>query len=239
MKKIMLSALFALVLSPVFAQLTSADVFKPEVPVTWLGIDYTQLRFIGSASQMGEGSSITPDQIRDKYFPAWNDLVINEPKKYDVPAACNRASVTNAPEVAGKMNNSTKTDQVFTSDANDFSRLTKEMVAAQVKKYNFAGHKGLGMMLVGESMSKGKEASSYWVVFVDMDTKKVLVAERLEEKAGGFGFRNYWARSVMESLKTSKSMFPSWKKQYAAAAAAETPAAPAKPATPAKKTTKK
>ncbi len=238
MKKMFLSALFAIALHPVFAQLTSADVFKPEVPVTWLGIDYSQLRFIGSAAQWGDAGAITPDQIRDKYYQAWNDLVINEAKKYDVPAACKRSTVAYAQDVANKMNGTAKTDQLFSSDLNDFSRLTKDMVAAQVKKYNFAGNKGLGMMLMGEAMSKGKEASSYWVVYVDMDTKKVLVAERVEGKAGGFGFRNYWARSIMEVLKTAKGSFTDWKTAYAKAPVAVTPEPAAAPAQPVKKTKK-
>jgi len=56
-----------------------------------------------------------------------------------------------------------------------------------------------------EGMSKGKAMTSAWVVLVDMNTKSVLQSARVEGKASGFGFRNYWAGGFLNVLKNVSS----------------------------------
>ena len=59
-------------------------------------------------------------------------------------------------------------------------------------------------------MSKGREEASYWVTFVDMKNKKVLLTKRMLGKAVGFGFRNYWAGSAKNVFKAMKKEFKNW-----------------------------
>jgi hypothetical protein len=49
-----------------------------------------------------------------------------------------------------------------------------------------------------------------WVTFVDMKSKTVLLTKHMEGKAGGFGFRNYWAKSFLNVLKSIKEDWRSW-----------------------------
>jgi len=63
-----------------------------------------------------------------------------------------------------------------------------------------------------ESMSKTSERASMYVTFIDMSNKKVLHTERMEEKVGGFGLRNYYAKSIYEALEDiQKSKYKQWK----------------------------
>ena len=62
------------------------------------------------------------------------------------------------------------------------------------------------MLFVIDGMSKSKEEASGWVTFVDMKSKKVLLTEYKTGKAGGFGFRNYWAKSFQNILKAAEKM---------------------------------
>jgi len=47
--------------------------------VTYLGIDYTQCRMIGT-----EEGFTDPNSIVNEYFHIWNDMINLEPWKYDV-----------------------------------------------------------------------------------------------------------------------------------------------------------
>ena len=70
-------------------------------------------------------------------------------------------------------------------------------------------------MFIVEGMSKSAKAASVWVTFVDVKTKKVLHTERIEGKAGGFGFRNYYAAAIKNVLdQIEKKKYKEWKSQY-------------------------
>jgi hypothetical protein len=180
---------------------TKADIFNSSTELTWLGLDFSQVHFIGSATQWKDAGEITNDQMRDKYFPGWNALFEKEPKKFDVAKATNRSSVKYASDVTEKANNTLKRDY-FVDDANMYHTLDEAKVNALVKKYNFQGNKGLGLLFFVEGMSKGKEEACAWATFVNMVTKEVLWTQRIDGKTGmSIGFRNYWANPFANMLK--------------------------------------
>lgn len=193
-----------------FAQ-TKSDVFNSSTELTWLGLDFTHVNFIGSATQWQDAGEITSAQLRDKYFVSWNELFVNEKEKYNVAKATNRTEVKYATDVTTTAN-SKSTRDYFVNDPGAFRHLDADAVAKIVKGYNFKGNKGIGMMFVVEGMSKSAERASMWVVFVDMGTKNVLFSKQMEGEAGGFGFRNYWAKPFMKVLKEVGSNFNKWGK---------------------------
>lgn len=192
----------------VFAQ-SKADVFDENKSITWLGIDFSQLKFIGDATQWKDAGEITNSQMRDKYFPGWNELFIKEKDRYKIADAIRRTEVDYAIDITEKANNSLK-GNFFESDGNLYHTMDEKKVADLVKKYDFKGRSGIGMMFFAEGMSKGRESASIWVTFVDMKSKTVLFTKQMEGKAGGFGFRNYWAKSFLNVLKSIKEDWRSW-----------------------------
>jgi hypothetical protein len=208
MKKLFFLAL-AVVFSIQLQAQSKADIFDANKEITWLGLDFSQMKFIGDATQWKDAGEITNSQMRDKFFPAWNNLFVNEKDKYKVADAVRRTEVSYAIDVTEKANNSLK-GNFFESDGNMYRSLDENKVAALVKKYDFKGHTGIGMMFFVEGMSKGKEMASMWVTFVDMKSKKVLLTKQMEGKAGGFGFRNYWAKSFLNVTKAVKEDWRSW-----------------------------
>lgn len=211
MKKFILSFAVIVFSFSMFAQ-SKADVFDANKEITWLGLDFSQLKFIGDAAQWKDAGEVTNSQMRDKYFPGWNALFVNEKSRYKVADAVNRTEVNYAIDVTEKANNSLK-GNFFESDGNLYQTLTEDKVKGLVKKYDFKGNKGIGMMFFVEGMSKGREAASMWVTFVDMGSKTVLFTKMIEGKSGGFGFRNYWAKTFVNALKEIKSDWKSWSKQ--------------------------
>lgn len=209
MKKLLFSMALLLTAAWSFAQ-TKEDIINGDEEITWLGIDYSQFKFIGAATQYQDVGEITNAALRDKYFTAWNKLVVNEPNRYKVADAAYRTEVKYAINVTEKANNALK-GNFFSEDGNDFNRLSKSDIARLVSNYNFQGNKGIGMMFFAEAISKGKEAASYWVTFVNMDTKKLILTHQVTATTNsGIGFRNYWANTIVKALKETRSGLKRW-----------------------------
>jgi hypothetical protein len=186
--------------------MTSAFAQTKNVPITdtttitWLGLDFSQTKVIDAK----EAITITNDQFRDQYTLEWNQLFIAEQKKYDVTKAIeHKNEVSYSLDVTEKANSKLK-NKFFTDDVTLYKTLTADKVAAIVKKYNFQGAKGIGLLFFVEGLSKPAEEAGIWVVYVDMKTKKVLLSGYKTAKPEGFGFKNYWAHAFLKVLKESR-----------------------------------
>ena len=190
---------------------TKADAFNSDVELTWLGLDFSQVHFIGTAAQWQDAGEITSTELRDKYFIAWNEIFVEEKAKYDVAKATGRPVIKYAIDVTASANAKSEKDY-FVDDPGAFRHLEESKVSSLVSKYDYKGKKGVGMMFVVEGMHKEAKKASMWVVFVDMGTKKMLFAKQIEGVAGGFGFRNYWAKAFYNGLKEVSNNYSKWKK---------------------------
>jgi hypothetical protein len=164
------------------AQFTANDVFNPKTPITWLGVDFSEVRFIGPATGWGEVSTKSPTEMRDKYFPEWNSLIINEFEKFKIEDAVARLELDKNIDAVSKANEKTNKKELFSENISDYQSLDEETIKSMLKKYDFSGKDGLGFLLVAEGMSKGREEASYWATFVDMRTKKVLFTKRIKHE---------------------------------------------------------
>ena len=199
---------------------TLKDFFSNEgTNALYLGIDFTKNKVIDDAN------ANTTD-IRDRQYNAINDLVVAEQKRNGPPSPFHRGNAFDLRWVFHRTNNmdhdlglvnernvKSNADEIKSTNTSDFHRLKEEDIAKLVKEYNFKDKKGLGILLVSEAMSKSQKAIAIWVTFVDMNTKKVLLTDRVEGKVGmGFGFANYWATGVRNILEqVEKKEYKDWK----------------------------
>jgi len=215
--KRMLKTNWLILISFFFSSIQSAtaqtikDVFSSsETPILYLGIDYTQARLIN-------GTDGTGTQVRD-LFPAINNVVINEPKKYDLQGAFHKSSINSSLGIVAKRNKETNAENIISTESSDYSRLKEEDINSLVKGIDFEKKKGIGLLFIVESMKKGEKGgtSSIWVTFVDMGANKVLMTERMDgETGGGFGFRNFWASTIFNVIETiDKKKYKEWKRKY-------------------------
>ena len=199
---------------PLLAQ-SKADIFDKNVPITWLGVDYSLTTFIGTPSYTTVGYSpwtvvkktgvgvVTKDDFWDSYLAQWNQLFIDEEKKYNVAKATNRSSdaITYAINVCINANKKLTKKEFFSNDPKDFHTKTEADVINAVKNYDFQNTKGLGMLFFVEGMDRGTAEEGIWVTFVDIKTKTVLLTKYVSSKGQGSGFRNYWAKPLYVALK--------------------------------------
>lgn len=187
---------------------TLKDVFNSsETTVFYLGVDFTQARLIDAPEN--------PSDIRDRHFPAINDLVVNEPKKYDLPGAFHKSNIGHDLGLVAKRNAKINTEEIKSTNSADYERLKEDDINKLVKGFDFGGRKGVGVLFVVDGMSKAKKSAAVWVTFIDMAAKKVMMTERMEGKAMGFGFRNYWAGSIKDIIEDiEKKKYKDWKSKY-------------------------
>jgi hypothetical protein len=199
--------LLGMITLPNFAQ-TAREIFNSsEVPITYLGLDFTQAKLIGDPATV-------PMDVRDRHFYGINGVVIAEPKKYDFRKAFEKSEVTPDLSFVEPKNSKVDAAQIASMSQADFNRFTPATIDQIVKGYNFGGKKGVGLLFVVEALNKTVEQAAIYVTFLDMATSKVIFTERITGKPGGFGFRNYWARSVANILEDiQKYRLKNWKRQ--------------------------
>jgi hypothetical protein len=205
-----MSSIFIVMLAqPAFSQ-TLKDVFNSsETPLLYLGVDFTKAKLIDDAvaNEM---------DVRDRQFAGINDVIIAEPKKYDLNKAFHKTNVDHDLGAVAKRNIQADAGQIKSTNTSDFHRLKENDITTLVKGFDFPDKKGVGVLFVMEAMSKSGKAAAIWVTFIDTRAKKVLLTERIEANTkGGFSFRNLWASSVKSLLdEIEDKKYKEWKNKY-------------------------
>ena len=210
MKKLLLVALILLHAGFASADNTMADLFNGKTKLVFLGLDFTQAKYVGKIGFMD------PTAIQNQHMVSWNNLIEMEPKKFSLQKAFNLKDDQHASKVEDmvKFNKSANVaDNITDTEAT----LTEDQVKKSVSKYALSEKNGVGVVYVVESLSKTAEKMTVWVTFIDLNTKKVLHTEKVEGKAGGFGFRNYWAGGVYKiNQEIDSKLYKKWSKAYKA-----------------------
>jgi len=181
-----------------------------EMKLTYLGVDFTKARLINDA----DANSF---DIRNKVYPAINSLIVGDPKKFDIAGAFHKSHVGSDLSAVNARNEKINAEEILSANTEDFYRLKEGDIASLVRGLNLRDKTGIGLVFVMEGMKKLAKSgeASVWAVLIDMKTKKVLMSERFENKAGGIGDRNYWASTIKKTLEDiEKKRYKEWKAKY-------------------------
>ncbi|MDB5257992.1 MAG: hypothetical protein JWM14_2687 [Chitinophagaceae bacterium] len=192
---------------------TAKDVFTAtNYTYTWLGIDYSHVKLIGDFSQFQEVGGVSPARLKNTYFPAWNNLVLNERTKYDIGLALRKSAIQyDITEVTAK-NAEAPLEQLQAVNAPFYN---EEKIQEFVNGYSFQDKSGVGILFLAESLSKSSEEAYYHVVLINLSTKQILIQDRIKGEPSGIGLRNYWASTVYRVIKKiEKTQYKAWKSKY-------------------------
>lgn len=204
---LLFSALFVFTVNTLFAQKKS-DILNEATPMTYLGVDFSQTKVINDFAT-------TAADIKNRHFAGINQVIIGEPKKFDWPKYLDRGNITNDIAAVTAINEKVDEKNISSTSTADETHLKESDIQGMVNKYDLSGKKGVGLVVIMESLSKPSEAASMYITFIDMASKKVLYTERMVEKAGGFGFRNYYASTIYKVMQTiKKSKLKSWRSSF-------------------------
>ncbi len=208
MKKLILSLSIIFVTYTSSTQ-TAADLFSGNTKVSWLGIDFSHTKLIGGFDQVQGALVQSPMEIRNDYFPAWNKLIINEAKKYDVNAMLRKDNVRYDIDMIMRVNATTPLGELEAYNAPDYS---KDDIKKFVKEYKIENKEGLGIVFINECLNKAREEAVFHVVVLNMKTNEVLIYERVKGKPQGFGLRNFWAGAIYSVIKQVRNKhYGEWK----------------------------
>jgi hypothetical protein len=203
----LLMLLLAAATSAIAQAQDKTQIIDPAVKVTWLGLDFTGVKFIGDRERLGSMSDVK------HLMEAWNSVLETENEKYNPGRAIGRRNLNLALEVTKEHNANLELIDVFSNNKQDHQHLTASDVDQIISGYDFKGNPGIGLIYIVDSFSKLDEEGAIWVTFVDMDSNKVIYTEKMIGPPGGFGMRNFWAKSVFVVTEKLKKEFLKWKKK--------------------------
>lgn len=187
-------------------QHSMADYINHRCDVFYIGLDFQKAKMVGPDFN-------DPASIVSVFFRSWNNLVLNEADKYRVPQRLKSLNLRYEMGVVEGLN--LKVDPSKLVQYNSHS-ITEDDVKAAVKNYDLSALKdGIAIGFVVESFDKTTESGTAWVTFIDVASKNVIYTERLMAKAGGFGFKNYWAKAMFGWLETiDRTQFNLWRNKF-------------------------
>ena len=180
--------------------------------VTWLGIDYSHLKIVGPIKDFGGQVPVTAAELQTQWYPAWNQLMIDEKEKYNLYKMLYRPNVTYDLQMIKAINAAANMDSIEVQKTPFY---TEEQIKNFVAAYPLENGFGFGAFFIAESMNKVKDEAFYHIVIINMATKEVLVQARVQGSASGFGIRNFWAASYYDAMgKIQKNIYPEWELKY-------------------------
>ncbi len=186
-----------------------SDIFNPKTEITWLGIDFSDAKFLGDRERLGSESDIR------HLLDAWNDLILREADKYDIAQAIDKKSLKNEIDVTKEHNAELDVLGMLSNSEKDYLHLNKDGVEEIISSYDFKGLTGIGLMFNVESFSKLNVEATIWITFINMGTKEIYFSERLVAPPAGGGTRNYWAGSMLRMIENiKKKEFEMWRKKF-------------------------
>jgi len=207
-KKILI-ILFLLCIAQLVIAQRARDVFDPHLPVTWLGLDFSQSRFIGDHGKFKSAFNA------QNLFDALNDLMLSEKEKYDVGKMLGKQKLIFKLDVTREHNIRLDISSLLADSTGTHNHLKKSDIETIVQGYDFEGNIGIGLMFNIESFNKTISEALIWVTFINMGTNEVLFSEKLGQEPGGFGLRNYWAGAIYDMMKhVRKTEFKKWQLKY-------------------------
>jgi len=105
---------FILLTSYILNAQTVSDLFRhSDVKISWLGVDFSHVKLIGNFAEFSDAGEKSTLQIRDKYFPNWNRLILDEPTRYDLKGMLRKDNLYIDIDDVTKLNAKTHLEEMF------------------------------------------------------------------------------------------------------------------------------
>ena len=208
----LITSLFLLFTSLTFYSQSIPDLFNKDVQITWLGIDFAQTKIIGEWAHFGGVGQQGVGDIRDKYFPGWNNLILSESDKYNLKSMMRQDDIYIDIGMIMDRNAEVSIRQLESYNPPNYST---EDIQNFVSSYELESKAGIGMVFISEYMSKYTNDALFHFVMLDLETRQILIHQACKVQPFGFGIRNYWAGSILDLIENIRDVhYPKWSRQY-------------------------
>jgi hypothetical protein len=206
-KKITLFSIFIFLFCGFQSQSQTVSELYDQASITWYGLDFTKAKIVGD---FGSNEN-TGKVIRDVYFKAWNDLMIDEYEKYDLKRPFHKKIVNYSFEKSAQLNNEVDPDSIKLPHNSFVPVLSIEQIAQITSKYQDEKTEGIGVVFIIECFNKSADWSFLHITFFNRKNGNILLNQRMQFHPGGIGLRNYWASTIHASINKVGTLWNSWK----------------------------
>ena len=161
---------------------------KEITAVTFYGIDFSNVKVYGASE--------SPYDFKAAFYSI-NQLFVTEAKKYNVAKFFQKDVTTNIKAVSDLVSNIPTDGLMIHSD--DY-KISDAELKTMIKNFPAEEKEGVGLILVAELLDKAQARGHYHIVFFDLKTREIIDTWKADEKARGFGLRNFWARSAHQVM---------------------------------------
>lgn len=204
MKNLLLSIM---VLIPGMAFALGWGNSQPIPKMNFYGVDFTLVKTFGVKEDVGKTALA---------FEAINKLIVTETKKYQYGNFFKKyirqiAQTTDLGRIESIGFDNVNIDEAIYKARvmdeegmptyNKAFKIDDADLARLIKSFNTGTDTGYGVIYVAELLNKEDGVGNFIAVFFDVKSKKIIFADRVSGKAGGFGLRNYWASPLEKIFK--------------------------------------
>lgn len=151
--------------------------------LVWFGLDFSNAKMVGNFSgpiiyspnsvTVVDGTQIKPEIIRDDLYMSWNDLILNEPDRYDLKKNFKKKEIIYSTETVKKINSKTNLDSIKIA-GNYNSSFNKEKIQIIINEYKLYPQKitdGIGVSFIVEKFDKIQIIAVIHIAFFDLKHK--------------------------------------------------------------------
>ncbi len=193
------SLLLLLYTTEIFGQYSLKDIASHSCNLTWLGVDFTQAKFIGKEGFVSSETSMLV------LINEWNDIIVKEPKKYDLLRFFHTSTLKIDDRPVYLRNSIIDTSKLVIDNPHTIENKHIQVVVDELVGLDNPDG-GIGIVLIVESFSKLEHIGRGYLIFFDPSTKSIIYSKKLEAAPSGSGLRNYWANSIYGMLEQSEKI---------------------------------
>lgn len=156
--------------------------------ILWVGINFSKAKFTREEFDY-------PQEVLQRYIHDWNMLILNDQKKYDIRMSFRKPVMQYDLSVITKINKSLKANDLLTKNIKANDVLSDDQMRELASVQTLPQSLPYALSLWVESFDSKVKTASIWVVITKTETQEVVLCEKFLKKPGGFGLRNYWART--------------------------------------------
>ena len=185
-----------LVLAALLLPLVSVAKNKITESVDFLGVDFSAVTVLAADETKLDFIST---------FGEINQLFLTEAEKYDVGhyLSFNINTIDIEPAING-LSELKELDFVHMHKNSSESDIDIENILSK-----YEPSEGMKLLIIAIELNKSKGYGTYVAVVFNGSTKEIIKTQALAGDAGGFGLRNFWAKTVYNSMKSAK--YSKWK----------------------------
>ncbi|MBQ6071003.1 MAG: hypothetical protein IKQ75_04875 [Bacteroidales bacterium] len=161
--------------------------------ILWLGINFSHAKFTRQGLDFSQ-------EIMQHYFQDWNRLILNDQKKYDIRMSFRKPIMQYDLSLVTKINKTAKASNILVSNLGLKDQLNEDQLRSYVAQHAFPTALRFALIFVVESFDSMAKTASIWVIILQTADSEVVLCEKFMKPPGGFGARNYWARTFYNLL---------------------------------------